>query len=103
LEKAKDRINKKIGSAKAKNSIAIIIVKWFIDFITENLMHVNKLLYYMYTGADPGFQVRGAHLKNCAERREGNSSDIHVCSLLHFFVCHSLQYKEFCNKSNYLP
>jgi hypothetical protein len=27
LEKAKDRINKKIGSAKAKNSIAIIIVK----------------------------------------------------------------------------
>ena len=33
-------------------------------------MHVNKLLYYMYTGADPGFQVRGAHLKHCAERRE---------------------------------
>jgi hypothetical protein len=22
------------------------------------------------TGADPGFQVRGAHIKNCAERRE---------------------------------
>jgi len=22
------------------------------------------------TGADPGFQVKGAHLKNCAERRE---------------------------------
>jgi hypothetical protein len=24
----------------------------------------------LISGADPGFQVRGAHLKNCAERME---------------------------------
>jgi hypothetical protein len=26
-----------------------------------------------YTGADPGFQVRGAHWNNCAERREART------------------------------
>jgi hypothetical protein len=37
------------------------------------LMNINNRGRHEYSGADPGFKVRGAHLKNCAERREART------------------------------
>ena len=48
------------------------VIDFFFDF--------SKYMKNILTGADPGFQVRGAHLKkNCAELREARK-------LLGYFV-----------------
>jgi hypothetical protein len=39
-----------------------------------------------FGGADPGFQVRGAHLKNCAERREARKCLRYLCEKSRFYA-----------------
>jgi hypothetical protein len=45
--------------------------------IYENLDLIIKLQFKCFAGSDPGFQVRGAHLKQC-RRAEGGAKIVGV-------------------------
>jgi hypothetical protein len=46
----------------------------FSRYLTLQQQKSEVVTSKLYAGADPGFQVRGgAHLKNCAERREARN------------------------------
>ena len=60
--------------------MSVNLVNIIIRKLKEALIRTTMFKILQFAGADPGFQVRrGAHLKNCAERKEARK-------LLGYFV-----------------
>jgi hypothetical protein len=60
---------------------------------------IELLVLITYAGADPGFQVRGAHLKNCAERREARNCWGISCEKSRFYAKKSDFFSNFRGRS----